>query len=110
LIWFSRRDPKLPFSNVRYGTIRHDLNQRESVSERLAHGLVVDQAQHSPPFYSIEGMHDVTVIEYGQQTLQGLRFIARSRVNVFPKDAPGVLYGPQKRVLVGGTHEGVLLH
>jgi len=38
LIWFSCRDPKLPFRNAPYGAIRRYLNQSELVSVRLGHG------------------------------------------------------------------------
>ena len=53
----------------------------------------VYQPHHSSPFHSIKSVHDVIPVENGKQVLHGARCIALSRLDVFPKDAPGVFDG-----------------
>jgi len=68
---------------------------------RLKRRVVIDQSDHSAPIHPVKCVHDVVPIEYCQQALHGSRRVARSRLNVLPEDAPGVLYGAHERILVG---------
>jgi hypothetical protein len=63
---------------------------------------LLGQPHHSSPFHSVESMHDVIPVEYGQEVLHGLRRVELAPI--LPKDAPGVLNGTQQRLLVGGIH------
>jgi len=49
-------------------------------------------------------VQDLIPIEYRQQTCHRSRRVTRPRLNVFPKDASGILDGAQNRVLVGIIH------
>ena len=53
----------------------------------------LDQPYHPAPLYSIKCMNDVVSIEYGQQPLHRSRWVTRRWLNVFPQNAPSVLYG-----------------
>jgi hypothetical protein len=50
-------------------------------------------------------MNDVVPVEHRKQTFHGSLRVSRSRLHVFPKDAPGVLNGTQKRLLVWTIHD-----
>ena len=65
---------------------------------------VGDQPQHPAPIHSIERMHDIVLVEYRYQTLHGSRRVRLPRLNVFPKDTPGVLDSAQERLLVGPSN------
>jgi hypothetical protein len=52
-----------------------------------------DQAHHSLPLQPIESVHDVIPIEDGEQALHRSSGIAPARLDVFPKDPPGVFDG-----------------
>src|SRR5260221_14295637 len=71
---------------------------------------VGDQPQHPAPIHSIERMHDIVLVEYRYQTLHGSGRVGLPRLNVFPKDAPGVLDSAQDRLLVGIIHYTEQLH
>src|SRR5258706_12322078 len=51
-------------------------------------------------------MDDFGLIEYGYQTLHRSRRVPRSRLYIFPENAPGVLNGPYQNLLVGIIHSG----
>ena len=59
----------------------------------------LNQSYHPAPLYSVKGMHDVLPVEYGQETFYRSGSVARPGLNVFPKDAPGVLDGAQEQSL-----------
>ena len=71
-----------------------------------AAGPVVGGLFHSAPLYSIKCMNDVVPVEYGEQPLHRSRRVPRPRLNVFPQNAPSVLYGADERILVGIIHNG----
>jgi hypothetical protein len=65
----------------------------------------LNQSYHPAPLYSVKGMHDVVPVEYGQETFYRSGSVARPGLNVFPKDAPGVLDGAQDSLLVWIIHD-----
>jgi hypothetical protein len=65
----------------------------------------LNQPYHPAPIHSIKRMHDVVPVEYRQQAFHSSGRIAFSpRLNVFPEDPSGVLYGAHQRFLVGIIH------
>jgi hypothetical protein len=66
----------------------------------------LDQPYHPAAPYSIKRMNDVVPIEYGLQTFHRSRRVPRSRLDIFPENAPGVLNGPYQNLLVGIIHSG----
>src|SRR5258705_2116236 len=67
------------------------------------------QPYHPASFHSIKRKDNFRLIEHSQQTLHGSRRVARSRFNVFPQDAPSVLYGANERILIATIHRGTPL-
>jgi hypothetical protein len=53
-------------------------------------------------------MNQVFPVEHGQKPLYGLRCVTRSRLDVLPKNTPGVLDGAKQRILVGAIHRSTL--
>jgi hypothetical protein len=60
----------------------------------------LNQSYHPAPLYSVKGMHNVLPVECGQETFYRSGSVARPGLNVFPKDALGVLDGSQDSLLV----------
>jgi hypothetical protein len=55
--------------------------------------------------HPIERVNEIVSIEYHQQTFNGSRRVARSWLDVFPKDAPRVPNGAQDGILVRAMHD-----
>jgi hypothetical protein len=68
-------------------------------------GSSLNQSYHPTPIHPVKGMHDVVPVEYGQETFYRSGSVARPGLNVFPKDAPGVLDGAQDSLLVWIIHD-----
>jgi hypothetical protein len=55
--------------------------------------ISLNQSNHPAPLYSVEGVHDVVPVKYGQEMFHRSGSVARPALKIFPKDVSSVLNG-----------------
>jgi hypothetical protein len=66
------------------------------------HWASLNQSYRPAPIHAVKCVNDVAPVEHRKQMLHGSRRVPLSRLTVFPKDAPGVFEGAQKRLRIFG--------
>jgi hypothetical protein len=67
-------------------------------------GRLFHQSTGSAPLHPTDRVNELISIEDDEKPFQGAHLVARTRRDVFPEDAPGILDSPQYGVLVRLGH------
>jgi len=68
----------------------------------------VDQPLNSASFHSVEGMHNVALVEHGEQALDSAHRVVLARCDIFRQDATCILHRAQHRFLIGRVQTELL--
>ena len=60
----------------------------------------IDQPLNSASFHSVEGMHNVALVEHGEQALDSAHRVVLARCDIFRQDATCILHRAQYRFLI----------
>jgi hypothetical protein len=70
----------------------------------------IDQPLNSASFHSVEGMHNIALVEHGEQALDSADRVVLARCDIFRQDATCILHRAQYRFLVGRVQTELLAH
>src|SRR6266699_6320375 len=68
----------------------------------------IDQPLNSASFHSVEGMHNVALVEHGEQALDSVHRVVLARCDIFPQDATCFLHRAQYCFLIGRVQTELL--
>ena len=68
----------------------------------------IDQPLNSASFHSVEGMHNVALVEHGEQALDSAHRVVLARCDIFRQDATCILHRAQYRFLIGRVQTELL--
>jgi hypothetical protein len=68
----------------------------------------VDQPLNSASFHSVEGMHNVALVEHGEQALDSAHRVVLARCDIFRQDATCIFHRAQYRFLIGRVQTELL--
>src|SRR6266478_5557458 len=61
----------------------------------------IDQPLNSASFHSVEGMHNIALVEHGEQALDSAYRVVLAMCDIFRQDATCILHRAQYRFLIG---------
>ena len=67
-----------------------------------------DQPLNSASFHSVEGVHNIAVVEHGEQALDSAQRVVLARCDIFRQDATCILHRAQYRFLIGRVQTELL--
>jgi hypothetical protein len=68
----------------------------------------IDQPLNSASFHSVEGMHNIALVEHGEQALDSVHRVVLARCDIFRQDATRILHRAQYRFLIGRVQTELL--
>src|SRR5712672_1405121 len=68
----------------------------------------IDQPLNSASFHSVEGMHNVALVEHGEQALDSAHRVVLARCDIFRQDTTCILHRAQYRFLIGRVQTELL--
>jgi len=68
----------------------------------------IDQPLNSASFHSVEGMHNIALVEHGEQALDSVHRVVLARCDKFRQDATRILHRAQYRFLIGRVQTELL--
>ena len=68
----------------------------------------IDQPLNSASFHSVEGVHNIAVVEHGEQALDSAHRVVLARCDIFRQDATCILHRAQYRFLIGRVQTELL--
>ena len=68
----------------------------------------IDQPLNSASFHSIEGMHNIALVEHGEQALDSTHRVVLAGFDILRQDATSILHRAQYRFLVGRVQTELL--
>ena len=68
----------------------------------------IDQPLNSASFHSVEGVHNIAVVEHGEQALDSAHRVVLAGCDIFRQDATCILHRAQYRFLIGRVQTELL--
>ena len=68
----------------------------------------IDQPLNSTSFHSVERVHNIAVVEHGEQALDSAHRVVLARCDIFRQDATCILHRAQYRFLIGRVQTELL--